>query len=135
MKQPTQKTRQSTRAFTLIEIMIVIAIIGIIIAIAASTWMRQRETARSRSCQENLAKIDGAIEQYALDENLGHDQAVTDIAVLVGPTRYLKRTPECPASGDYAITKVGASPTCTYDAPDWAPQHEIEPAADPAPAG
>ena len=133
MRHPTGSRRQSTRAFTLIEIMIVIAIIGIIIAIAASTWMRQREMTRSRSCQENLAKIDGAKEQLALDANLGQNDPAT-MADLVGPTLYLKREPVCPAGGTYTVDAIGTDPTCSYIAPAWSPKHEIEVgAAAPAP--
>ena len=113
------------KGFTLVEIMIVVAIIGIIIAIAIPSFIRARETSRSRACQENLAKIDGAKEQYALDENLGQDGAVA-MSDLVGATLYLKREPECPADGAYTVNNIGTDPTCDYSAPAWAPPHEIE---------
>jgi len=115
------------RGFTMVEIMIVVTIMGIIVAIAHSTWLRQRELARSRSCQENLAKIDGAKEQYALDNNLGHGGAIAGgLDDLVGNTEYLKREPECPASGKYSIGAVGTDPVCSYTPPEWAPQHQIQ---------
>ena len=114
-----------TKGFTLVEIMIVVAIIGIIIAIAIPSFIRARETSRARACQENLAKIDGAKEQYALDENLGHEAAV-GMTDLIGPTLYLKRTPECPAGGAYTVNAVGVDPTCDYIAPEWAPAHTIQ---------
>ena len=112
------------KGFTLVEIMIVVAIIGIIIAIAIPSFIRARETSRSRACQENLAKIDGAKEQYALDENLGQDGAVA-MSDLVGATLYLKREPECPADGAYTVNNIGTDPACDYSAPAWAPQHVI----------
>ena len=121
------------RGFTLVEIMIVVAIIGIIIAIAIPSFIRARETSRARACQENLAKIDGAKEQYALDENLGQGDPVA-MADLVGPTLYIKREPECPAGGAYTVDAVGTDPTCSYIAPAWSPQHVIESGA-AAPAG
>lgn len=112
------------RGFTLVEIMIVVAIIGIIIMIAIPSFIRARETSRARACQENLQKIDGAKEQCALDENLGQGDAVT-MTELVGPTLYIKREPECPAGGAYTVGAVGSDPTCDYVAPVWSPAHEI----------
>ncbi len=56
------------KGFTLVEIMIVVAIIGIIIAIAVPAFLRARENARGRACQENLSKIDGSKEMWALEE-------------------------------------------------------------------
>ena len=106
--------------FTLIEIMIVVAIIGIVIAIATSTWIRQREMARARACQENLTKIEGAKEQYAMDVSLGNGEAIAgEWSALVGPTRYLKNQPVCPADGNYNLGVIGATPTCDYAAPSW----------------
>ena len=61
-----------TKGFTLVEIMIVVAIIGIIIAIAVPAFLRARENARGRACQENLMKLDGSTEQWALDFRLGY---------------------------------------------------------------
>ena len=59
------------KAFTLLEVLIVLAIIGIIVSIAAYTWFRQREISRGRACQENLTKISDAKERVErTDEQL-----------------------------------------------------------------
>ena len=113
--------------FTLVEIMIVVAIIGIIISIAIPGFLRARETSRARACQENLSKIDGAKEQYALDRNLAHNGTIsggwTD---LVGPTNYLKTQPTCPAGGNYTMNNIGVAPICDYSEPSWLTiQHEL----------
>ncbi|MBI1290293.1 prepilin-type N-terminal cleavage/methylation domain-containing protein [bacterium] len=87
-------------AFTLVEIMIVVAIIGILIAIAVPGFLKARETSRRNACLENQAKIEGAVDQWLLDNNLdGGDVAVFQDAVLmrlVGPELYLRKTPVCP---------------------------------------
>ena len=101
------------KGFTLVEIMIVVAIIGIIIAIAVPAFLRARENSRGRACQENLLKIDGAVEQWALDFRQSNGSTV-NISGLVGTTLYLKRTPLCPAGGAYGTSfTVGVDPTCT----------------------
>lgn len=112
------------KGFTLVEIMIVVAIIGIIIAIAIPGFLRAREISRSRACQENLHKIEGAKEQYALEANLPATATPT-WGGLVGDTLYIKRTPICPGggsdgSGIYSINSLADSPTCGYTRPDWA---------------
>ena len=54
--------------FTLVEIMIVVAIIGLLAAIAIPNFVRAREQAQLQSIMNNLRIIDGAKDQYALEE-------------------------------------------------------------------
>lgn len=98
----------------MLEIMIVVFIIGVILAIAMSSWLRQREYARSRACQENLSKIDGAKELYAMEKNLPNGVEVELSALVSEVDGYLKKTPKCPAGGEYLIQPIGTIPTCTY---------------------
>jgi prepilin-type N-terminal cleavage/methylation domain-containing protein len=104
--------KKTSKGFTLVEIMIVVAIIGILIAIAVPGFVRAREQSRNRACQENLTKIDGAKEQFALESNAaaGAACALTD---LVGADLYLKRDPICPSGGDYTVGNIGTDPTCS----------------------
>ena len=119
-------TLKKSKGFTLVEIMIVLAIIGLIIAIAVPAWLRAREVARARGCAENLSKIDGAVEQYALDYQLSNGDTTIegDWFAIVGSDRYIKRTPECPAAGIYSFGVVGKEPTCSYFdiQPDFLPK-------------
>ena len=100
------------KAFTLVEIMIVVAILGIIIAIALPTFFRSRELSRMRACQENQSKIDGAKETWALDTRASAT-ATPDWSDLVGASNFIRRSPECPASGTYVIGAVSADPSCS----------------------
>jgi len=110
MKKPVNTMR---RAFTLVEIMIVVLIIGILLNIAAPSILRAREGARARACQRNLKAINGATEQWAM-ENKKATGATLAISNLVGATLYLKATPACPNSGTYSSTlSVGSNPTCS----------------------
>lgn len=99
--------------------MIVIGILGIILAIAGPTWIRQRQLSQVRVCQENLVQITGAKEQWALENNV-RDTAVPDWDDLVSGDRdgYLQRRPFCPASGVYTIGAVNEPVECSITDPD-----------------
>ena len=105
-------------AFTMIELMVVISIIGIIITIAFTVWMRAREVSRARSCQENLTKIEHAKEQYAVESGIAPGSMPT-WAALVGQTLYIKRSPACPGGGVYTLNSIDNIPTCSYVLPPW----------------
>ena len=112
---------RSSKGFTLVEIMIVVAIIGIIIAIAVPAFLRARENSRGQACQENLSKVDGAKEQYALEFKVsnGATVAFTDLTAPASAGSgegYLKSTPTCPAGGSYTISAIGTAPTCSIGA-------------------
>ena len=99
--------------FTLVEIMIVVAIIGLLAAIAVPNFVKARTTAQMNACINNLRQIDGAVQQWALEQKKDATSPVTypDIA------DYLKNSVTCPAGGltpddSYALTTVNAVPTC-----------------------
>lgn len=74
---------------------------------------------QARICQENLAKIDGSKEQFALEYKLPNSSAVTwQNLIDPGATGqlgkgYLKRKPVCPSGGTYSINAIGKDPTCS----------------------
>jgi prepilin-type N-terminal cleavage/methylation domain-containing protein len=96
--------------FTLVEIMIVVAIIGLLAAIAIPNFVKARGTAQKNACINNLRQIDGAKEQWALENRVAG--GTTADATNVNP--YLKGnvTPTCPAGGNYNYTTVDNNPTC-----------------------
>ena len=96
--------------FTLVEIMIVVAIIGLLAAIAIPNFVKARTTAQKNACINNLRQIDGAKEQWALEKKKSAGSASVDAEV----EEYIKGgTPACPAGGTYAYGAVDADPTCT----------------------
>ncbi len=96
--------------FTLVEIMIVVAIIGLLAAIAIPNFVRARTTAQANACVNNLRQIDGAKEQWALENraSAGATPASSDIGA------YIKGTfPTCPVGATaYTINAVGTNPAC-----------------------
>ncbi|MSU62307.1 MAG: type II secretion system protein [Pedosphaera sp.] len=100
--------------FTLVEIMIVVAIIGLLAAIAIPNFVKARTSAQKNACINNLRQIDGAIEQWALEQKQKQGDTVTTSGAN-SIADYLKGSvlPTCPADNSaYVETIVGANPTC-----------------------
>ena len=98
--------------FTLVEIMIVVAIIGLLAAIAIPNFIKARSYSQKNACIENLRQIFGAKETWALEAKKDTSQTPND-SDLFGATLYIKEKPECPASGTYSLEAVNVKPTCT----------------------
>jgi len=99
-------------AFTLVEIMIVVAIIGLLAAIAIPSFVRAREKAQQTVCISNLKGIEGIKGTWALETRRGSTDTPAD-ADLFGPTLYMSAKPSCPANGAYTINQVDTKPACS----------------------
>ena len=110
--------------FTLVEIMIVVAIIGLLAAIAIPSFVKARDTARKNTCINNLRQIDSAKEQLAMAANLATNTAFgsgefTEANVSEYIRGGLASATNCPAGGTVTIENIGVAPTCTED------EHEL----------
>lgn len=112
-----KNTRKGEGGVTLIEVMVVLAIIVIIASIALPNLFRSRATAQTKTCVANLMQINGAKQRWAIDQSKKgiHVPGKTD---LVGADLYIKEFPICPSGGVYAINAVQTDPTCTLSTSD-----------------
>lgn len=107
--------------FTLVEIMIVVAIIGLLAAIAIPNFVRARTTSQMNACINNLRQIDGAKQQWALETK--QPATATPVDADIGP--YLGRAAStagivCPSGGStantfalsYTINTLATAPAC-----------------------
>ncbi len=107
------RTEFSSKAgFTLVEIMIVVAIIGLLAAIAIPNFTRMRTRAQAQACTENLSKIESAKQVWAVENNKV-DGDVPISSDLIGPLLFLKQMPACPGGGTYEFNALGATATCS----------------------
>ena len=100
------------RAFTLVEIMIVVAIIGLLAAVAIPNLVKARKQAQKAACIANLKTIEGAKGVWAL-ENRKTDNDVPTDADLFGADKTIRDKPLCPAGGTYDVRSVAEKPTCS----------------------
>ncbi|MGI9086946.1 MAG: type II secretion system protein [Chthoniobacterales bacterium] len=64
-----KKTIHSQRGFTLVEIMIVVAIIALLASIAVPGFLRARKRSQASRVINDLRLLDGAVDQYAIENN------------------------------------------------------------------
>jgi prepilin-type N-terminal cleavage/methylation domain-containing protein len=107
------KRSYKPNGFTLVEIMIVVAIIGMLATIAIPNYVKSREQARQTTCLNNLRVIEGAVQQWALLTKKDGSEPVTyqDIS------SYIKNSVVCPSGGrsfedSYTVTTVDERPVC-----------------------
>lgn len=104
--------------FTLVEIMIVVAIVGLLSAIAVPNFARARTTSQTTICIDNLRMLDSAKQQWALEASQGGNTVPSDLDLA--PYFYRDgNLPICPNAGpgasfndSYSINGLEELPGC-----------------------
>ena len=110
MQAQTTLRPRWTGAFTLIELMTVVSVVGVVAAIAFPTYLHARTNSEKSICLTNLREIDDAKQEWALENN----KVNGDTPRCADLVPYLKgnRVPICPGKGVYTISEVGAPTIC-----------------------
>ena len=80
----TKLNSRTQRAFTLTELMIVVAVIALLTTIAVPNFARARDTSRLNMIYSNLRALEGAKDQWAAENNVAAGASVTNVSVLTG---------------------------------------------------
>jgi len=115
---------KSKRGFTLVEIMIVVAIIGMLAAIALPNFARARQTSQVNACINNLRQLDAAIQEYALENNASAGASVDGNMIAPYLPRGINTVAAdieqavfCPIDGNKAFSTSYAGGLTTVDTP------------------
>ncbi len=107
--------RTNQRAFTLVEIMIVVATIGMLAAMAIPNFVHARTVSRRSVCIANLKTLQDTKTQWAFELKKGGTETPVE-ADLFGSSNYLREKPACPGGGDDYLPIIGTvneRATCT----------------------
>ena len=116
---PLKFGQRAARGFTLVEIMIVVAIIALLAVIAIPNFLKARNSARVKACMSNLRVMNTAKTQWAFD----YKQATSARPLSTDIAPYLRdeRLPDCPADGTYRIRSLSRQPNCSL----WPEGHTL----------
>jgi hypothetical protein len=97
----------------ILKVAIAFAWLAVLAAIAIPNFIREPNTSPKNECINNLRQIDGAIQQWALENN----KTNSDIPTWTDLKGYLGRgeteIPKCPLGGTYTLGPVGDKPRCS----------------------
>jgi len=114
--------------FTLVEIMIVVAIIGLLAAIAIPNFIKARATSQANACINNLRQVEAGINQWAMETGQPSGTSVPGISTV---SVYIKlnssgSVPTCPANGTYTVGTVGVEPEVQCSLSTLTPSHRLQ---------
>ena len=108
------------RGFTLVEIMIVVAIIALLASIAVPNFLRARKRSQATRIMEDLRQIDGATDMYAMENNKtsGMNPTFNDLKAYLKTGSVLYTTGDDifgDSYGPFTVDSIVAVPTAAYN--------------------
>ena len=102
--------KTNKKGFTLVEIMIVVAIIGLLAAIGIPSFQKARSNSRVKACMNNLRMIEAGSEQQMMLNNTTASTLAEAVVFIKGGV-----TPECPAgaTGIYTLDTTSGESIAT----------------------
>lgn len=109
----TSAKKRHQRAFSLIELIIVVSVLSIVAIISIPNYVRSRDASTKSTCTRNLTVIDHAVQEWAFDQN----KTTADTYSLTDPSLLShfrsSRLPVCPGNGTYtAGNSLAEQVTC-----------------------
>jgi type IV pilus assembly protein PilA len=125
----TITAKKPSAAFTLVEVMIVVAIVGLLAVIAIPSYVKSRARSQATACINNLRQIESGAQQFAIEKGLHAGDVIVfpdDILPYV-KLNSANAIPACPANGLYNLLNVGVTPqaVCSLGA-TVTPPHILE---------
>lgn len=87
------------------------------LCVAIPNFVKARTTPSRNACCNNLRQLDGAKEQWALENNITNMNIAPNWSDMVGMDKYMKVKPQCPAHGTYYLNNMNSKPTCSIGPP------------------
>ena len=104
-------TRTSRNGFTIVELMIVVAVIGLLLALAIPNFVKSRDTAQLTAVYNNLRMIETAKDQWAIENKKGTGEAID----LLSLSDYLKSGTVKPVVNEvYEVNVIGSPAYATH---------------------
>ena len=108
-----KRTIKKRKGFMLLELIIVVAIIGILAAVAIPNLVGMTDEAKVAKIQSDLSTIGTAMEVYHVKKGGTYPD---NLSVLEGDNGYLKEVPKPPTgAGDYKVVGNKGKVTCTFN--------------------
>lgn len=111
--------KSNKKGFTLVEIMIVVAIIALLAAIAIPSFMKSRQDSRRSACINNLRLLDHAKQQLATSSQTMLDSTIPVMADIMPYLKGGGTSPRCRDGGSYTVNAITSNPTCDKSGSPW----------------